>query len=56
MRIQDKYSWLSRRITVKGSNTGLVPVGPTKVKACKSILFPEVTPEVKISRLYLQNH
>ena len=27
---------------------GLVPVGPTKVKACKSVLFTESTPEVEI--------
>ena len=29
-------------------STGLVPVGPTKVKACKSFLFTEGTPEVEI--------
>ena len=28
-----------RRSTAKGSSTGLVPVCPTKVEACKSILF-----------------
>ena len=34
-----------------GSSTGLFPVGPTKVEACKSILFSEGSPEVKISKL-----
>ena len=41
-----------RRITARGSNNRLVPVGPTKVKACKSILFTEGTPEVKIKIMW----
>ena len=32
------------------SCTGLVTVGPAKVKACKSILFTEGSPEVKIRK------
>ena len=39
---------MSRLNTATGSSTVLVTVGPTKVKACKSILFTEVIPEVKI--------
>ena len=35
------YSRLSRLSTARGSITGLVPVGPTKVKAFKSVLFTE---------------
>ena len=31
-----------------GSSTRLVPVGPTRVKALKSILFTEGTPVVEI--------
>ena len=42
------YNGLLRRSTAKGFSTGLVPVGPTKVKACKSILFIEGIPEVEI--------
>ena len=42
------YSQLWRCSTAKGSSIGLAPVGPTKVKACKSILFTEGTTEVKI--------
>ena len=42
------YSQLFRRSAVRGSSTGFVPVGPTKVKASKSILFNEGTPEGKI--------
>ena len=41
-------SWLSRLSTARGSNTALVMLGPTEVKACKSVLFTEGTPEVKI--------
>ena len=37
--------------TARGSSTGLVPVGPSKVKACKSFLFTEGVPEVKIIAL-----
>ena len=33
-----------------GSSTGLVTVGPTKVKACKFIHFTEGIPEVEISQ------
>ena len=33
---------------------GLVPVGPTKVKVCKSILFTEGIPEVEITFLELR--
>ena len=47
------YSWLSRHSTSRGSSTGLVPVGPTKVKAHKSILFTEGTPEVEIKNTCL---
>ena len=35
--------------TARGSGTRHVPVGPTKVKARKSILFMEGTPEVEIN-------
>ena len=31
-----------------GSCAGIVMVGPTKVKTCKSILFTEGIPEVRI--------
>ena len=41
------YSPLSRRSTARGSITGLVPVGLNKVKARKSVLFTEGTPEVE---------
>ena len=44
------YSQLSRHSTARESNTGLVPVGPTKVKAHKSILFTYGTPEVEIMK------
>ena len=44
----DIYSRLSRRSKARGSSTGLVPVVPANVKARKSILFTEGTPEVKI--------
>ena len=43
------YSWLLRRSTARGSSTGLVPGGPTKVKAAKSVLITEGTPEVEIN-------
>ena len=39
-----------RHSTARGSSTGLVPVGLTKVNACKSILFTEGTAEVEISQ------
>ena len=47
------YSQLSRRRTARGSSTGLVPVDPTKVKACKAIRFTEGTPEVEIKRSFV---
>ena len=43
-----KYSRLSRCNTARGSSTGLSLVGPDKVKASKSFLFPEDSPEVGI--------
>ena len=30
---------MSRHSTARGSGTGFVPVGPSKVEACKSVLF-----------------
>ena len=42
------HKLLARLSTARGSITELVPVGPTKVKACKSVLFTEGTPEVEI--------
>ena len=42
------YSWLSRRITARGSSTSLVTVGPTEVKACKSIIFTEGIHHLKV--------
>ena len=42
-----RYSRLSRFNTARGSGTFLVRIGPAKVKACKSVLFTEGTPEVK---------
>ena len=47
------YSQLLRHCTSRGSGTGLVPVGPTKVKARKSILFTEGTPEVEKKNSWL---
>ncbi len=41
------YSWLSRCSTARGSSTRLSLVGTTKVKACKSFLFTEGSPEVE---------
>ena len=35
------FNRLSSYSTAKGSSTGLVPVGPVKVKARKSIVFTE---------------
>ena len=43
-------SQLSRLNTARGYDTGLVIVGPAKVKTCKSILFTEDVPEVKIKK------
>ena len=48
-----EYSRLSRLSTARGSNTRLVPVGPTKVKALKSVLFTEDTTEVEIKNTCL---
>ena len=45
------YSQLSQRSTARGFCTGLVPVGPTIIKACKSILFTKGTPEVEINKV-----
>ena len=42
------YSPLSWCSTARGSSTGLVPVGPTKVKVRNSVLFTEGTPKVEI--------
>ena len=42
------YSPLLRHSTARGSNTRLLPVGPAKVRAGKSILFTGGTPEVEI--------
>ena len=47
------YSQLSRLSTARGSSTGLLTVGPAKVKACKSILFIEDIPEVEIKNTCL---
>ena len=35
---------MSRYSTARGSSTGLVPVGPAKAKARKSVWFTEGTP------------
>ena len=43
------YSQFLRLITARGSNTVLVTIGPTKVKAFKSVLFTDGIPEVKIN-------
>ena len=40
-------SQLSRLNTARGSGTGLVTVDPSKVIACKSILFTKDVPEVE---------
>ena len=50
MGIRDLYSWLPRCSTARGSSTRLVTVGPTMVKACKSVLFTEGTPEVQVKK------
>ena len=47
------YSQLLRSCTARGSSTGLFQGGPTKVKARKSILFTEGSPEVKRKSEYL---
>ena len=44
---------LSRHSTARGSGIRFVPVSPTKVKAPKSILFTEGTPEVEIKNTCL---
>ena len=38
---------------IVGSDTGLVTVGSAKVKACKSVLFTDDSPEVKIKNTKL---
>ena len=35
------YNWLMRLNTARGSCTGLITIGPSKVKACKSVFFTE---------------
>ena len=50
------YSQLTRLRTARGSCTCLVTVGPAKVKACKSILFNEGSPEVEITWLIQLTH
>ena len=47
------YSRLLRHSTARGSSNKLEPASPTKVKARKSILFTEVTPEVEIRDISL---
>ena len=47
------YSRLSRCSTAKGSITRLFLVGPAKVKASKSILLTEGSPEVEIKKTCL---
>ena len=47
------YSWFSRHCTARGSSTGLCQVGPAKVKAYKSILLNEGSPEVEIKNACL---
>ena len=49
------YFQLLRLSTARGSSTSLVSVGPAKVKACKSILFTEGIPEVKIKNTFTTN-
>ena len=48
LKLNQIYSRLSRLNTARGSGTGLVTVGPAKVKACKSILCTQGIPEVEI--------
>ena len=43
------YSRFLRLSTARGSGTGLVTVGPAKVKACKSFLFTEGVYSLKVS-------
>ena len=52
----DEKGQLLRYSTAGGSSTGLGPVGPAKVKARKSILFTEGTPEVKINLCKFLKH
>ena len=51
--VTHSYSQLSKLITARVSSTGLVMTGPTKVKACKSVLFTEGTPKVEIKNTCL---
>ena len=48
--------WFSRCCTARGSSTDLCWVGPTKVKASKSILFTEGSPEVEINVMEIWNN
>ena len=47
------YGRLLRLNTARGSYTGLVIVGPAKIKACKSVLFTKDIPEVEIKSTWL---
>ena len=47
------YSWFSWCCTARGSGTGLSQVGPAWVKASKSVLFTEGSPEVEIKNICL---
>ena len=47
-------SCIDKRLnSARGSGTGLVTVGPAKVKACKSVLFTEVAHDVEIKTTWL---
>ena len=41
--------------TARGSGTGLLTVGPTKVKACRSLLFTKDGSDIKIKKTFLSN-
>ena len=45
------YIWLLRHSTARGTSFNIVTVRPTKVKACKSILFTEDKIKYSISRV-----
>ena len=45
--MEEIFSWFLRSCKAKGSGTSLSRRGPTKVMACKSILFTEGSPEVE---------
>ena len=48
-KLDNTYSRLSRRSSARVSSTNLVTVGPTKVKAHKSVLYTAGTPKVEKS-------